>query len=174
MTVRFGFILLGALLCGGCSSNGDDLQWLEAELAINELMSSNDTVIADDEGEYDDWVEIYNGSEEDVDLGGCYVSDKTDEPLRVALPSGLVVPAGGVLLLWVDNDPEQGDAHLPFKLKQAGEAFLLSSPDGDLLDSVDFGVLLTDESLARHPDGTGDFSECVNATPGELNGTSCD
>jgi hypothetical protein len=144
------------------------------QLAINELMPSNRTTIVDEGGAYADWVEIYNSSAEDLDLGGYWVSDTFEQPLRTQLAQGLIVPAGGVLLLWVDSDIVQGDSHLPFNLDREGEAFLLSDPDGALLDSVEWPIIAnSDESYARFPDGTGAFVWCTFPTPQELNGPSC-
>src|SRR5665647_1552707 len=45
-------------------------------VVINELMPVNSTTVADNYGEYDDWIELYNLSPSPQDLTGCYLSDK--------------------------------------------------------------------------------------------------
>ncbi|MFC1642288.1 lamin tail domain-containing protein [Myxococcota bacterium] len=142
-------------------------------LVVNELMPSNQNTINDEAGGYPDWLELYNSTTEDIDLGGYFISDSPDTPEKMTLASGLVVPAGGVLLLWADKDTEEGDNHLAFNLSRDGEMVLLSAPDGTVLDSVEFPYAETDTSYSRLPDGTGQFVWCQSVSPGELNGASC-
>ncbi|MBL7781895.1 MAG: CotH kinase family protein [Saprospiraceae bacterium] len=144
-------------------------------LKINEILASNQSIVADTSGDYDDWVEIYNSGDEAVDLAGFFISDKTAQPFKWKIPSGsaeTIVEAGSFLLLWLDDEPEQGALHAPFKLDAAGESFLLSSPDSLLLDEWSFGQQTTDISLARQPDGTGEWVFCPAPTPGASNATS--
>ena len=54
----------------------------ESPLVINELMASNDAAIADDAGEYDDWIELYNNSNQSIDLSGYFLSDESETPLN--------------------------------------------------------------------------------------------
>lgn len=140
---------------------------------INEVMPSNQTTILDEGGGSGDWLEIYNATAADIDLGGMYVSDDETNVTKAMLAPGLVVPAGGVLLLWADSDVDQGDLHLPFNLSAAGEVAILSDTEGNVIDYVSWGVATPDTSLARTPDGTGSFGWCTTATPNALNGESC-
>jgi hypothetical protein len=146
----------------------------EGPLFINELMPRNTTVIEDNEGEFDDWVELYNETGSDIGLGGWFLSDDSEEPRKAELPAGLVVRAGGVLLLWCDDDTEQGPDHLPFKLAGGGEEVVLTDPEGNVIDRVEFTDLPEDISLARLSDGTADLRVCDSPTPGERNGSECD
>lgn len=144
-------------------------------LKINEILASNQSILADTSGDYDDWVEIYNSGDEAVDLAGFFISDKSAQPFKWKIPSGsaeTIVEPGGFLLLWLDDEPEQGALHAPFKLDAAGESFLLSSPDSLLLDESGFGQQTTDVSLARQPDGTGEWVFCPAPTPGASNAST--
>ena len=142
---------------------------------VNELMPWNQAVYQDPDmlGEYDDWLELYNASDTDVDLGGHFISDSDDNRLRHELPAGTIVPTGGVLVLIADGEPVQGDLHLPFRLSRDGEGVWLTDPDGNLMDSTVFGATPVQYSFARFPDGTGEFAWCEVPTPGELNGEAC-
>ncbi len=151
----------------GGASAGDD-----APLVINELMASNQTTAFDEFDEADDWIELYNPTDEDVSVAGYFLSDKADNPTKAVLPD-VTVPAGGVLLLWADDDTEQGALHLPFKLSAAGEGVYLTGPSGALLDSVTYESAAGDESLGRSEDGAGEFVWCAVSTPSELNGSNC-
>ncbi|MEZ4932743.1 MAG: hypothetical protein R2788_11550 [Saprospiraceae bacterium] len=41
-------------------------------VVINELMASNQTSISDQNGEFDDWAELYNNSQSAVDISGWF------------------------------------------------------------------------------------------------------
>ncbi len=67
-------------------------------------MAINDHTIDDVNGDSSDWIELYNAGATDIDLGGMYLTDDPLVPTRRQLPSGLVVPAGGYLLLWASDE----------------------------------------------------------------------
>ena len=141
-------------------------------LVINEVMASNTAACADPFGEFDDWVELYNQGDVDLDLAGFTVTDDPAAPAKVTLQAGLRVPAHGYRLIWCDGQV-QGLDHVSFKLDAAGEAFALFTPDGTLVDKLEFGAATTDASLARFPDGTGAPASCAASTCGAANGASC-
>jgi hypothetical protein len=164
----------GGTHAGGGGSDGRGGSGSEAApIVINELMASNSETVADDQGAYPDWIELYNPTDGDVDLGGYYVSDDPEDPERVALAEGLTIQAQGYLLLWADKDTDEGKSHLPFKLAKEGEAALLSGPDGTLLDSVQFENAQQDYAYARFPNAVGAFSWCASASPGDPNPDQC-
>ena len=139
-------------------------------LAINELMAENQGVHLDEAGEADDWLELINVSDQPLALATFSIADKGGE--RVTLPMRELGP-GEVLLLWADDDLEQGELHLPFKLSAGGDSLWVYQSDGQLSDSVSFTSAKENESLARLPDERGAFVACRYATPGRRNGTVC-
>lgn len=143
-------------------------------LVINELMPSNAASCVDPDGGYDDWIELYNGSDEDIDLAGYAVTDDPATPLKMVLGEGLVVPAGGYLLLWADEEEEQGADHLNFKLGASGETFQIYAPGGGLVDEFEWTNAPEDVSYARIPNADGDFESCRPATCGASNGNVCE
>ncbi len=139
-------------------------------LRINEFMADNETTVTDEAGEYEDWIELVNIADFDIDVGGYFLSDDEDDAMQWALPAGTTIGAGERVLLWADND--SGDLHAPFKLGKSGEEVLLSAPDfmgSAVVDSVHFGAQSTDLSQAREPDGLGAWAEAVSATPESRN-----
>ena len=139
-------------------------------LAINELMASNDATIADEQGEYDDWVEIYNLGNTSMYLGDRYLSDNPDNPTKWQFPDIWIEP-GEFLLVWADDDVDQGELHAGFKLDADGDFVGIFDSDANgngLIDGVDFGPIGADEARGRLPNGTGPF-QAVNPTPGASN-----
>lgn len=126
-------------------------------VVINELMASNATIVTDEAGEYEDWIELHNLTDQDVDLTDYALSDKADNPRKWLFKSGSIIPANGYLIVWADENGAQGPLHANFKLAAAGEWIGLTDPDGNFLDSLSFGQQITDLSYARVPNGTGPF-----------------
>lgn len=138
---------------------------------LNELMADNDSVISDEVGEYDDWLELVNIGDVSVSLGDLALSDDPAATAPWPLPPIDLAP-GDHLLVWCDNDPEQGPLHADFRLAAAGESATLFLRDGDQLyvvDSVEFGPQAVDVSYGRLPDGTGAWQVLDTATPGAPN-----
>jgi spore coat protein CotH len=141
-------------------------------LFINEFLASNDSVNQDETGAYEDWVELYNGGTESLDVGGMYLTDDLSRPTKWRLPDGTVIPAGGFLLIWTDDDEEDGPLHAGFKLSKDGEEIGLFDRDSaanTLIDSVVFGPQATDVSTGRSPDGGETWTTFDLPTPGGRN-----
>ncbi len=136
---------------------------------INEVMSANAGAVVDDVDGTADWFELYNPGDAEVSLAGWTATDDLDTPDLAPLSDGLVVPAGGWLVLWADGDPDAGAAHLPFKLSSAGEAIGVFAPDGTAMDRIEFGALPDNIALARTEDGGSEWALAASATPGESN-----
>ena len=142
-------------------------------VVINELMADNDEIIADPQGDYDDWLELHNLTDNAVLLTGMYLSDKEDEPTKWQFPENTEIPANGYLIVWLDGNGEDAPdgLHANFKLSKNGETAMLVDTDArgnTVLDSVTFGEQETDVAFGRLPNGTGDF-QVVQATPGAEN-----
>jgi len=148
-------------------------------LRINELMALNEATLSDEFDEFDDWIELYNHGPASIDIGGLYVTDDLSQPDKWQIPGSdpgvTSIQSGGYLLLWADEDLEQGLLHLDLKLSGSGEAFGLSRATDSgfvFLDSVIFGNQSTDVSWGRFPDGENAFSFFMNPTPGYQNTTT--
>jgi hypothetical protein len=129
----------------------------KADIVINELMPVNTNVAADQNGEYDDWIELYNLSSINKDLSGYYLSDKKSSPRKWHLPTGTSIRGNGFLIVWADKDTTQAGLHANFKLSSQGETLELSMPDGTLIDRVEYPAQTLQFTYSRNPDGTGAF-----------------
>jgi len=127
------------------------VQPLGAQLFINEFMASNSQTVADANGEYDDWIELYNAADFDINLKGYYLTDDFSEPKKWAFPP-VVIAAKDYLLIWADNDPGQSGLHTNFKLSKNGEQIAIYDSIA-CVDSITFGVQSTDVSFGRESDG---------------------
>lgn len=155
---------------GGSGSGGDDGTEDWPDIVVNEFMASNATTIQDEAGAYPDWIELYNPTDEDVDLGGWFMTDNLEDPEKSELPD-VTIEAGGFLLLFADDDQEDGPLHLNFSLDAQGEAIGLYGPDGGTVEELEFDEQAVDISMARIPDGSGTWQATGDATPGESNGS---
>lgn len=128
------------------------------DIVINEFCASCDSLsnISDGNGEYDDWIELYNNTEESIDLSNAFMTDKLSEPNKWPFPPGTIIPPNAFLIVWADSDEGQEGLHANFKLAKAGE-FLMLTNGTEVLDSLSFGEQITNQTFARIPNGTGDF-----------------
>ena len=151
---------------GGAADGGTSTT---SGLVVNELMADNEGAVVGADGTVGDWIELYNGGTEDLDLSGHGVSDDWTQPFLHSLPEGTVLAAGDWLLLWADDPEEPAQGHLPFRLDADGEAVGVFTPDGDALDWVVFGDQDADTAWARLPDGADSWEEVPIGTPGSSN-----
>jgi hypothetical protein len=143
-------------------------------VTINELLAKNDTVNADERGDFDDWIELYNPSDELVDLSGFGLSDDSAEPRKHVFEEGTQLQPGAFLLIWADDDESQGPLHTTFKLSADGEEVVLIDVDGALVDRIAFGPQLADVSEGRTPDGADRWGRLLTPTPGAANAAPTD
>jgi len=139
---------------------------------VNEIVADNNSTLADEAGEFDDWVEIYNDEDAPMDISGWYLSDGAGNPREWTFPAGTTIPAKGHIIVWCDNDLLQGPLHAPFKLTSNGEGVFLWLPDtfGHVqADSLLFPQLNNDESFGRFPDGTPAVETFLSPTPQATN-----
>ena len=148
--------------CGQQLSAGD--------IVVNEFMADNDS-ITDPAGETDDWIELYNNTSQTINLGGLYLSDNFSSPTKWQFPAGTAVAANSYLIVWADQDTGQTGLHAAFALSASGERIVLSNPDLTIVDSLTFGVQITNRSMSRMPNGTGQFVQAA-VTFNAFNGTT--
>ena len=140
------------------------------DIVINEFMASNDTTVADQDGEYDDWVELYNNSASAIDISGYRLSGDLSGLSSFTFPSGTLLQADEYLIVWADKDLNQSGYHAAFKLSSGGQTLYLADASQFIIDSVAFPSQNSDETFGRYPNGTGSF-QTLPATFGAENHT---
>jgi len=167
-------LCLCAVLVGIWGSHGALAQ--ESPLLLNELLASNNSVVRDPQGEFEDWVELVNVTDSDFDAAGLYLTDDptnpTKWPILTGIPALTTVPAHGYLVIWLDNDQGDSGLHANFKLSAGGEMVALYAADGTTqLDLVVFGNQVADVSFGRYPDAGKYWRQLAEPTPASENHT---
>ena len=154
------------------ASSGCDTAASEQTLFINEFMADNETVLSDENGEFKDWIEIYNAGEDAVSMDGYFITDDLGAVTQWALPATLSIDAGGYLVLFASGDTTVSDFHLPFALEKNGEEiglYVAEESAAVQVDAVSFGEANPDESAARETDGSDSWIKTDSPTPGAAN-----
>lgn len=142
-----------------------------SQVAVNEVMSSNIATIADEDGDYNDWIEIYNYGTTPIDLTGYGLSDAATNPFKWIFPAITIAP-NQYLLIWASDKnravPGQ-PLHSNFKIGAGGEPISLTAPGGAPSDIAPAVALNNDVSYGRQPDGTGAWLYFYTPTPGTGN-----
>lgn len=155
------------LLCFGVLAA---MNSLAQSLVINEIMASNDATIADEDGDFEDWIELYNASDQPINLLGYMISDNLSNPDKWTFPD-FTLEAGGHLLVFASgkNRLIGPYLHTNFNLSAAGEDVVLSNPDWMVIDHYTPVELTTDNAYGRLTDGADSLVYFAGATPGESN-----
>jgi len=147
-------------------------------LYLNELSGAAQSEYTDEFGEYEDWIELYNNGEKEVNFGGLYLTDDSDDPtksrIRQNSPDSTTIQPGSYKVLFADGTPDQGVLHTGFRISANGEELglvQLVGLDTIWLDHVVFGALLQGNSLSRINDGGVVWAQQA-PTPGYSNQSS--
>jgi len=159
---RFGWVLVVLVIVGmtNCKKDNDVVEPgidINKSIVINELMPRNSQFGSDQDGQFDDWIELYNLSSEDLDISGFYLSDSKKELTKWKFPEGTILDKNGYLIVWADGDTLQAGLHTNYKLSALGENVVLLSPELFVIDLVEYPATTLQQSYSRVPDGTGDF-----------------
>ena len=137
---------------------------------INEIMPSNNITISDEDGDYCDWIELYNGTSEPVDLDGFMISDDEEEPDKWIFPSIVIEPYSYLLIFASGKNRLSGPyLHTNFKIKASGEPVIFSDPGGSVLDQMNAGDIEHDVSYGRTTDGGCQLDYFYVTSPGSGN-----
>jgi len=117
-------------------------------LTINEVLASNASTNLDpDYKSFSDWIELYNNSTTQIDVGNYYLGDDESNPKKWRIPSGTVIAAHGYLLIWADS--KDVGLHTNFRLDADGESVTLYHSNGSqLIDKITFGKQKSDVSCS--------------------------
>jgi hypothetical protein len=97
---------------------------------VSELMPDNTTGWKNDAGEVSPWIEIFNPSSGDVDLGGYFLSNDLAQPRQWSFPAGTTIARHQHLVIAVSDAPGAGPLTARFRLSPAGGSVRLSNPAG--------------------------------------------
>lgn len=124
---------------------------IKAQVVINEIQAHNASTIADDAGDYDDWIELYNSGDESIEIGGMVLKDRVDTWRIPVGEPGTLLPPGGFFLLWADDEESEGVFHTNFRLSASNGEFLglYESDSTTVIDTLTFPPMDHDQSYIR-------------------------
>jgi spore coat protein H len=128
-------------------------------LLLNEVLPDNRTGIVTGAGQHSPWVELFNPGSRAYRLTGAYLTNDPSQPTLWKFPDGTTVPAGGYLLVWLDNQPAAGELHASFTVNPKGQALALyATPRGTtapaLIDVIGYRAMPPDTSYGRRTSGS--------------------
>ncbi len=160
------FIISLVALCATLNS-------LQSQVVINEYSASNLSSYLDNYSKTEDWIELYNPTDTEIDISGYHLSDKENKETKWEIPAGTLIPENGYLVFWCSGRDESfdGNYHTNFKLAQTSgkDIVLLSDPDGNILEMTEMELTLVEHSRCKESDGTGAWKVCIEPTLGASN-----
>lgn len=149
-----------------------------AEVVINEIAAANRTGLTDEDGQPQDWIELYNRGTRPVDLTGWSLSDDPDWPGQWVFPA-VVLPPGQFLVVFASGKDRRqvggtNRLHTNFKLGASGEFLGLYSSDAPrvLVDGFEPQYPEQRNGISWGRDSTGALRYFTTPTPGAPNGPS--
>src|SRR5262245_53981628 len=102
------------------------------DLLITEVMAVNDSTLRDEDGDFSDWVEIYNAGNNTVDLNGWYLTDSAGNLTKWRFPATNLTVNSHLLVFASGKDRRVAgrELHSNFQLNNSGEYLALIKPDG--------------------------------------------
>ena len=125
---------------------------------INEVSGSNSALI-NEYGKKNDWVELYNTTEEEIDVEGMYLTDNLNTLKKYMITKDRTnvntkIPAHGYLLIWCDKLATTNQAlHASFKVDGDGGTLALTAANGNWTDIFFYNAHDGNSSVGRFPDG---------------------
>ena len=117
----------------GCSRQSKESRVVVGQVRINEVMSTNSYYAPLPDGSCYDWIELYNSSEETVNLKGWMLSDNLKLAKKWVVPADLLLEPHGYGLIYLsglNKVDESGHFHTNFRLSSKGEDLLISNKAG--------------------------------------------
>lgn len=140
---------------------------------INEFMALNQSILTDEDGEYSDWIELYNAGSSAVNLQAWGLSDEVEAPYKWIFPDVTLSP-GEYLVVFAsskERDIAGNELHTNFNLNGSGEFLSLTDALGNEVTAFDpsYPEQQNDFSYGYYE---GDYVEFSDPTPGESNKNS--
>ena len=127
-------------------------------VVVNEVSAAN-SVASNEYGKRNDWIELYNTTDHDIDLEGMYLTDDPSEPTKyqitpTLLGASTIIPAHGYYVVWADKVDPLRQLHTGFKLTNMDEqSVTITSADRCWSNTLSYCTMNGDESVGRYPDG---------------------
>ncbi len=142
-------------------------------IVINEYMTNNTYTLYDEEGDYPDWVELYNGTGRAVSLAGLYLTDNSEKPSKWAFPNDTTIGDGEYLVVFLSDKnkvTDSGELHAGFKLGGEQDNIIAIYNDASVVvDSLALVELSENVSYGRDSANPQELKYFSRPTPGAAN-----
>lgn len=141
---------------------------------INEVSAGN-KVIVNEFFKKEDWIELYNTTDQDYDIAGMYLSDNLEKPEKFQIPASngiysTIIPAHGHLIIFADKQDCDTQLHANFKLENADDcSVLLTAADLSWADTLTYCAHAETQSVGLFPDGGSTLYVMDRMTPAATN-----
>lgn len=135
------------------------------QVVVSEFMEKNRAVLQDEDGDFSDWIELYNQSGESVSLSGWSISDK-EKKNGWTLPETTLEPGQRLLLFASGKDRTGQQLHTDFALS-GDEGVFLRNEHGTLLSAAACGGCEADVAMTLQAGGS--YAQSLYPTPGYEN-----
>ncbi len=135
---------------------------------ISEVMSANRNALASEDGEYYDWIELYNPTQKSINLNGFALSDDLNEPAKFVLPVYILEPDSFVVF-FASGKAIDSKFHAGFKISSQGETIFLSDPYSNIKDQVLVAHMSPNFSYQRDLTNTSSWTASELFSPGHFN-----
>jgi len=115
---------------------------------ISEIMTSNKGTVPDETGDFPDWIELHNTTDDEIDIGGFGLSDDALGSVKWTLPVGTKLQANEYLVVFCSGETDRGTYHAPFKIS-ASDVVTLSTESGTIVEQVQCRAVTAGLSLAK-------------------------
>ena len=127
-------------------------------VVINEVSAGN-SIYVNDYFKKDDWVELYNTTDDDIDLEGMFLTDRSERPEKYVITAkgtkaSTIIPAHGYKIIWCSKRDTNSELHANFKLDNVdGTVLRIMAKDKSWADSLVYCAHNGDQTVGRFPDG---------------------
>ena len=153
----------GNMVLQACYEEMTPEEMEEADLAttpvvINEVSAGN-SIYVNEYFKKDDWVELYNTTDRDIDLEGMYLTDRSEKPRKYQITAqgtkaSTIIPAHGYKVIWCSKRDTDTELHANFKLDNVDSTVVrIMAKDGSWADSITYCAHNGDQTVGRYPDG---------------------
>ena len=139
------FLIITALIIVIPNTSNDYIK--KGKLYITSILTKNDSLKTDNNGEYSDYIELYNGYHYQINLKNYHLSDNEYDTNKWKFPDIVINPKEHLIIYATGNDTcdiESRVCHTNFKLNSTGETLTLTDPSGNIINKFTYATQYPD------------------------------
>jgi hypothetical protein len=142
-----------------------------APITLSETMPGNTMTIKDADGDYSDWIEIYNPTDKAVDITGWGLSNRESEPKRWTFPQMQIQPKQYLVVFASGKNRSVAgkELHTSFRLNSFKDTVILSNLRGQIVSETQYDNMKSDTSWGLKPGTPDTWQVFTQPTPGQSN-----